>query len=95
MQTAKRHRLDMALPRVQTQIQRHLACLEADPADLGQTFARPGTGRLRPAGEGQSGAQRSRHRANHRLDLTGIAARTERARSHGHFRLDQGGSLEL
>ncbi|MGO8948212.1 MAG: IS110 family transposase [Ktedonobacterales bacterium] len=38
MQTAERQRLDTALPRVQTQIQRHLVWLEAELADLDQAL---------------------------------------------------------
>jgi transposase len=38
MQTAERQRLDTALSRVQAQIQRHLAWLEAELADLDQTL---------------------------------------------------------
>jgi transposase len=39
MHTAERQRLDTALPRVQTQIQRHLAWLEAELADLDHTLS--------------------------------------------------------
>jgi transposase len=38
MQTAERQRLDTALPRVRTQIVRHLAWLDAELADLDQTL---------------------------------------------------------
>jgi transposase len=38
MQTAERHRLDTALPRVQAHIQRHVAWLEAALADLDRTL---------------------------------------------------------
>jgi transposase len=38
MQTAERQRLDTALPRVRSQIQRHLAWLEAELADLDQSL---------------------------------------------------------
>ena len=38
MQTAERQRLDTTLPRVRTQIERHLAWLEAELADLDQTL---------------------------------------------------------
>ena len=38
MQTAERQRLDTALPRVRTQIQRHLAWLQAELTDLDQTL---------------------------------------------------------
>jgi transposase len=38
MLTAERQRLDTALPRVQAQIQRHLAWVEAELADLDQTL---------------------------------------------------------
>jgi transposase len=38
MQTAERHRLDTALPRVQAHIQRHVAWLEAELADLDRTL---------------------------------------------------------
>jgi transposase len=38
MQTAERQRLDTALPRVRTQIARHLAWLEAELTDLDQTL---------------------------------------------------------
>jgi transposase len=38
MQTAERQRLDTALPRVQGQIERHLAWLEAELTDLDQTL---------------------------------------------------------
>jgi transposase len=38
MQTAERQRLDTALPRVRTQIERHLAWLEAELSDLDQTL---------------------------------------------------------
>jgi transposase len=38
VQTAERQRLDTALPRVQNQIQRHLAWLDAELTDLDQTL---------------------------------------------------------
>jgi transposase len=38
MQTAERQRLDTALPRVRSQIERHLSWLEAELADLDQTL---------------------------------------------------------
>jgi transposase len=38
MQTAERHRLDTALPRVRSQIERHLVWLEAELTDLDQTL---------------------------------------------------------
>jgi transposase len=38
MQTAERHRLDTALPRVHAQIERHLTWLEAELTDLDQTL---------------------------------------------------------